>query len=305
MTTTIRRSTRTRKAPQRYCDEKFIPGNIDYYQRSYDGMYEEGTIVAKLEDSELYYEGDSRRRNWIDYTESLMEFMRIWRGLGMTLPEPIVEKIGSYLNLPSFDKRIGVITNEITFIADDNEVDTSWCGTHHSCEEDELSDYETSASEESWYESDEDGIGCNRCYACVSGGGKPCQNDKSESDDESDAEFTDYCPGCESGCDADSAHRMGHQGTGYHPDCYMNADEEGIGCNRCYACVSGGGKPCQNEKKSSPKKPTFDISLNEIHETYSKKEYDRRNFGLYDAIRARDRADNNWRRMIKKSLLCE
>ena len=37
--------------------------------------------------------------------------------------------------------------------------------------------------------------------------------------------FTDYCPGCESGCDADSAHRSGHVGFGYHPDCYMNAVE--------------------------------------------------------------------------------
>jgi hypothetical protein len=40
--------------------------------------------------------------------------------------------------------------------------------------------------------------------------------------------FTDYCPGCESGCDADSAHRSGHGGFGYHPDCYMNAVEDNI-----------------------------------------------------------------------------
>jgi len=35
-------------------------------------------------------------------------------------------------------------------------------------------------------------------------------------------EFSDYCPGCESGCDADDAHRSGHEGDGYHPDCYMD-----------------------------------------------------------------------------------
>ena len=44
--------------------------------------------------------------------------------------------------------------------------------------------------------------------------------------EEDDEEITDYCPGCESGCDADSAHRAGHQGDGYHPDCYMQEETE-------------------------------------------------------------------------------
>lgn len=48
---------------------------------------------------------------------------------------------------------------------------------------------------------------------------------RSPPQDEED-DFTDYCPGCESGCDADSAHRSGHEGDGYHPDCYMNAQSE-------------------------------------------------------------------------------
>lgn len=40
-------------------------------------------------------------------------------------------------------------------------------------------------------------------------------------------DHSDCCPGCESGCDADDAHRSGHSGDGYHPDCYMN-DESGL-----------------------------------------------------------------------------
>lgn len=50
-----------------------------------------------------------------------------------------------------------------------------------------------------------------------------CDEEFRSADEE---EFTDYCPGCESGCDADDAHRSGHEGDGYHPDCYMNAEEE-------------------------------------------------------------------------------
>ena len=50
-----------------------------------------------------------------------------------------------------------------------------------------------------------------------------CDEEFRSTDEE---EFTDYCPGCESGCDADDAHRSGHEGDGYHPDCYMNAEEE-------------------------------------------------------------------------------
>jgi hypothetical protein len=51
-----------------------------------------------------------------------------------------------------------------------------------------------------------EGIGCNKCYSCVSGGSGPCVLD------------------LESNIDED--------------------EEEGIGCNKCYSCVSGGSGPC-------------------------------------------------------------
>lgn len=53
-----------------------------------------------------------------------------------------------------------------------------------------------------------------------------CDEEFRSSGDEDDEEITDYCPGCESGCDADSAHRAGHQGDSYHPDCYMQEEQE-------------------------------------------------------------------------------
>ena len=44
--------------------------------------------------------------------------------------------------------------------------------------------------------------------------------DKDDEDEDEDDGITTYCPGCETGADADSAHCSGHEGTGYHPDCY-------------------------------------------------------------------------------------
>ena len=53
-----------------------------------------------------------------------------------------------------------------------------------------------------------------------------CDEEFRSSGDQDDEDITDYCPGCESGCDADSAHRAGHQGDSYHPDCYMQEEQE-------------------------------------------------------------------------------
>ena len=49
------------------------------------------------------------------------------------------------------------------------------------------------------------------------------------------SEHEDYCPGCESGCDADAPHRAGHDGDGYHPNCYISR------CDQCMWC----GRPCE------------------------------------------------------------
>ena len=49
----------------------------------------------------------------------------------------------------------------------------------------------------------------------------PCLHEKT-ADKAEDNILTTKCPGCESGCDADSPHRLGHNGTSYHPSCYMS-----------------------------------------------------------------------------------
>ena len=53
-------------------------------------------------------------------------------------------------------------------------------------------------------EDEDEGIGCNKCYACVSGGSHPCLGPEDEDEDED--EDDEYCHGCESGCDCPSAH---------------------------------------------------------------------------------------------------
>ena len=45
------------------------------------------------------------------------------------------------------------------------------------------------------------------------------------------SEFSYFCPGCETGADGDDAHRSGHSGDGYHPECYVNAQD--VSCLWC------------------------------------------------------------------------
>ena len=53
-------------------------------------------------------------------------------------------------------------------------------------------------------------------------------------------------------------------------------EEEGVGCNNCYACISGGGKPCSNsceeiqEFKESECKCALCSCINKIYERWSK-----------------------------------
>ena len=56
----------------------------------------------------------------------------------------------------------------------------------------------------------------------------------------------------------------------------------------------------KSNNPSTVKKVSFSSSDDEIHETYSSKEYNRSNYDFYDAIRRRDRVDKNWRRMIMR-----
>ena len=48
-------------------------------------------------------------------------------------------------------------------------------------------------------------------------------------------------------------------------------DKEGLGCNNCYACVSGGRYPCQNEEVPEP--PREIVVRGEIVEVFPENDF--------------------------------
>ena len=93
--------------------------------------------------------------------------------------------------------------DEKEWSSDDEESDEGeWEGDGMETEEE--SEYEESDDESS----EDEGIGCNKCYACVSGGSHPCQGPDPDyyDSDGNPLEDEDYCLGCETGADCASAH---------------------------------------------------------------------------------------------------
>ena len=227
-----RRSTRTRREPKRFTDEKFISGRVDQYTRGYEGR--DSNWRARFEDAENYYHTINGRRfanhvwnskgkyrvHMRDFPESLLEFSSIWRDFGYEMPDVVLDKIGSFLNISSTDKALLVADDE--FITADHDEE---------CKEIDDSDEEAMTDGE-FYSSEED-------------------EEWSDSDDDEDDNIKFKC-----------------------------------GLKR--------------KEPSSPTKVTFSSSDDEVHETYSSKEYNRTNFDFYDAIRRRDRVDEKWRRIIMR-----
>lgn len=97
-------------------------------------------------------------------------------------------------------------------VADEEDEEPEWSSGEESdegeWEGDGMETEEESAYEDSEEESEEEGIGCNKCYACVSGGSHPCQGPDPDyyDSDGNPLEDEDYCHGCESGADCISAH---------------------------------------------------------------------------------------------------
>jgi len=167
-----RRSTRARRQPKRFTDEKFISGRVDQYTRGYEGR--DSNWRADLEDAENYYHTINGRRfaNHVwnsrgkyrvdlrDFPESLLEFSSIWRDFGYEMPDVVLDKIGSFLNISSTDQALLVADDEfITADYDEEceEIDHSdeeamTDGEFYSSEEDE----EWSGSDDDEYEEEED-----------------------------------------------------------------------------------------------------------------------------------------------------
>ena len=262
-----RRSTRTRREPKRFTDEKFVSGRVDQYTRGYSG-WQEDKWLNKYQDAENYFHDHKNRKfgtvNWInsgkyrvnlrDFPESLLEFVSIWRDFNRVLPSAVVSHIGEFLRFSKIDQDLLIDDDE--FIAGDESENEGQDNKKWSCSGLPMDEEEWNSSDEDTDESDYD----SSDYLC-------------EDDEE---EITEYCPGCEGGVDSDCAHRSGHKGTGYHPECYMNSEEE-----------------------NSPKRATFSDKIDEF-DTYSSSEYNRTNSDFYDAIRRRDRVDKNWRRIIMR-----
>ena len=99
-------------------------------------------------------------------------------------------------------------------VTDEKDEEPEWSSGEESDEGewdgDGMETEEESAYEDSEEESEEEGIGCNKCYACVSGGSHPCQGPDPDYYDADgnplEDEDEDYCHGCESGADCMSAH---------------------------------------------------------------------------------------------------
>ena len=132
--TTRRNPRRNRNAPKRFEDEKFVSGAVDRYQHCYEankvGKYDcinghenyynsaRGHKFSTIEwnDKGLY------RIHPRDFTETLLEFTSIWRGMGLVLPGAIVSNIGEYLRLSDVDK--AHIAEDDEFIVEhDSDID--------------------------------------------------------------------------------------------------------------------------------------------------------------------------------------
>ena len=248
-----RRSTRTRREPKRFTDEKFISGRIDQYTRGYSG-WQEDKWLNKYQDAENYYHDHRNKKfgtvswtkknryriNLRDFPESLLEFSSIWRDFGYEMPDIVLDKIGSFLNISSTDQAL--LADDDAFITADHDEE---------CEEIDDSDEEAMTDGE-FYSSEED-------------------EEWSGSDDEDEGKYW--------------------AGPPYFSDGYGTEEEDD---NIKFKC----GVKCK--ATSSPTKVSFSSSDDEIHETYSSKEYNRSNFDFYDAIRRRDRVDEKWRRIIMR-----
>ena len=167
-----RRSTRTRREPKRFTDEKFISGRVDQYTRGYEGR--DSNWRADLEDAENYYHTINGRRfaNHVwnsrgkyrvdlrDFPESLLEFSSIWRDFGYEMPDVVLDKIGSFLNISSTDQALLVADDAFITADHDEECDeidhsdeeAMTDGEFYSSEEDE----EWSGSDDDEYEEEED-----------------------------------------------------------------------------------------------------------------------------------------------------
>ena len=253
LTTKHRRSTRTRREPKRFTDEKFVSGQIDQYTRDYSG-WREDKWLKKYQDSEEYYHDHRNRKfatvNWInskryrvhlrDFPESLLEFVSIWRDYGLVMPSDVLDKLGSYLRISAVDQAL--LVDDDTFITADHDED---------CEEIDHSDEEAMSDGEFYSSEDDEGW--------------------SGSDDEHEGKYW--------------------AGSPYLTNGYGTEEEDD---NINFKCGLKSNDP------STAKKVSFSSSDDEIHETYSSKEYNRSNSDFYDAIRRRDRVDKNWRRMIMR-----
>ena len=228
-----RRSRRTRREPKRFTDEKFVSGRVDQYTRGYSG-WQEDNWLNKYQDAENYYHDHRNKKfgtvswtkknryriNLRDFPESLLEFSSIWRDFGYEMPDIVLDKIGSFLNISSTDQAL--LADDDAFITADHDEE---------CEEIDHSDEEAMTDGE-FYSSEED-------------------EEWSDSDDDEDDNIKFKC---------------------------------GL----------------KMKEPPSPTKVSFSSSDDEIHETYSSKEYNRSNFDFYDAIRRRDRVDEKWRRIIMR-----
>lgn len=174
MTTTLRRNpTRTRLAPKRFEDEKFISGAIDRYQHCYDanraGKYDaingdENYYTTRNGRKFVTFEWNDKGRYRIhkrDFAESVLEFTSIWRDMGMVLPGDLVSNISSFLKISDIDQAL--IADDDEFVVGDEEEETQpkkWCCSGLPIEdksEDEWSSDEETDDDGEWSEySDED-----------------------------------------------------------------------------------------------------------------------------------------------------
>ena len=159
-----RNPSRSRLAPKRFEDEKFVSGAIDRYQHCYDNHY-----TGHIAGNENYYttrRGNkfynikwnvchnglvSRRIVLRDFPESLLEFTSIWRDIKLVIPSEIIPVIASFLNIQNIDKLL--IKDDDEFIAtehcssDEEEIEEQ--------EEDEWNSEDETDDESEWSEYDD------------------------------------------------------------------------------------------------------------------------------------------------------
>ena len=116
-----RKSNRNSKKPERFQDEKFIPGSgirgCDQFDRGFDNHYNKDLSWSEKVDQN-YFNRNYYKKDW---SESLIEFDKCWKNQGRNLPSHVIELIGSFLNLEYYDKIKGVLESDIDFIADDSD----------------------------------------------------------------------------------------------------------------------------------------------------------------------------------------